>query len=233
MQIFARQLNMLGLEVLGVSNGRDAVELTLAALAAGNPFDLVLMDLEMPIIDGYEATRRLRGGGFSGPIVALTAHSTDDNRLECLELGCDDCLCKPIDWNRLGEVIRQFLPDLRGEGSSLDPDDLGLRPGSAGAVAGPRPVHESGLPLRAPRLHVVGRPWRSGCDATGVPRRCRGPWPARLGRRLRLRRQARGSTSGPPLWGAARIRVRTSRINPSRWTTKSGTPRAAPGHIVG
>ena len=122
MQIFARQLNMLGLEVLGVSNGRDAVELTLAALAAGNPFDLVLMDLEMPIIDGYEATRRLRGGGFSGPIVALTAHSTDDNRLECLELGCDDCLCKPIDWNRLGGVIRQFLPDLRGEGSSLDPD---------------------------------------------------------------------------------------------------------------
>ena len=123
MQIFARQLNMLGLEVLGVSNGRDAVELTLAALAAGNPFDLVLMDLEMPIIDGYEATRRLRGGGFSGPIVALTAHSTDDNRLECLELGCDDCLCKPIDWNRLGGVIRQFIPDLRAGQSSLDPDD--------------------------------------------------------------------------------------------------------------
>lgn len=123
MQILARQLNVLGLEVLGVANGRDAVELTLAALAVGNPFDLVLMDLEMPILDGYEATRRLRAGGFSGPIVALTAHSNDDNRLECLELGCDDCLCKPIDWDQLGDVVRQFVPGLPTAGPTLCPDD--------------------------------------------------------------------------------------------------------------
>ena len=70
--IFARQLNLLGLEVVGVSNGRDAVDFVLAAYEAGNPFDLVLMDLEMPIVDGYEATRRIRAGGFSGPILALT-----------------------------------------------------------------------------------------------------------------------------------------------------------------
>jgi CheY-like chemotaxis protein len=116
LQICARQLNRLGLEVLGVANGRDAAELALAALAAGNPFDLVLMDLEMPIVDGYEATRQLRAGGFSGPIVALTGHSTDDHRLDCLEMGCDDYVCKPIDWDYLGGLIRRYVPDFRGGG---------------------------------------------------------------------------------------------------------------------
>jgi CheY-like chemotaxis protein len=111
-QIFAHQLTMLGLEVVGVSNGRDAVDLALAALSAGNPFDLILMDLEMPIVDGYEATRLLRDGGFAGPILALSAHSTDDNRMDCIALGCNDCLCKPIDWTCFAALIRRFLPRL-------------------------------------------------------------------------------------------------------------------------
>ena len=123
LKIFARQLNLLGLEVLGVTNGRDAVELALAALAAANPFDLVLMDLEMPIVDGYEATRRLRSGGFAGPIVALTAHSTDDHRLDCLQMGCNDCLCKPIDQSQLGGLIRRSSPISEAGRSLLEPDD--------------------------------------------------------------------------------------------------------------
>jgi CheY-like chemotaxis protein len=124
-RIFARQLTLLGLEVLAVTNGRDAVDLTLAAYAAGNPFDLVLMDLEMPIIDGYEATRRIRGGGFVGPILALSAHSTDDNRLDCLKMGCNDCLCKPIDWSQLAELIRKFVPGHPGCGAYALAPSLG------------------------------------------------------------------------------------------------------------
>jgi CheY-like chemotaxis protein len=100
------------LEVIGVANGRAAVDLVLSAVSAGHPFDLVLMDLEMPIIDGYEAIRLLREGGFTGLILALSAHSTDDHRLDCLALGCNDCLCKPIDWGHFAELIRRFLPTL-------------------------------------------------------------------------------------------------------------------------
>jgi CheY-like chemotaxis protein len=120
-QIFARQLTFLGLEVLAVTNGRDAADYTLAALAAGNPFDLVLMDLEMPMIDGFEATRRIRGGGYKGPILALSAHSTDDNRLDCLKVGCNDCLCKPIDWNHLAGLIRKFVPGIQESAPLLAP----------------------------------------------------------------------------------------------------------------
>jgi CheY-like chemotaxis protein len=111
-RILAHQLTFLGLEVIGVTNGRDAVELTLAAHTAGNAFALVLMDLEMPILDGFEAIRRLRDSGYSGPILALSAHSVDDNRLDCLAMGCNDCLCKPFDWSQLADLVRKFIPDL-------------------------------------------------------------------------------------------------------------------------
>lgn len=121
-QIFARQLTLLGLEVVGVSNGRDAVGLVLAAYQVGNPFDLVLMDLEMPIVDGYEATRRIRDGGFSGPILALSAHSSDDHRLDSIKMGCNDCICKPIDWIRLADLIRRFVPGCNAQGPILIPD---------------------------------------------------------------------------------------------------------------
>jgi len=123
LQIFARQLTLLGLEVIGVSNGRDAVERALATYQAGNPFDLVLMDLEMPIVDGYEATRRIRDGGFSGPILALSAHSGDDYRLDSIKMGCNDCICKPIAWIQLADLIRRFIPDCNAPGPILIPDN--------------------------------------------------------------------------------------------------------------
>jgi CheY-like chemotaxis protein len=114
---------LLGLQVLGVTNGRDAVDLALSALRAGHPFDLILMDLEMPILDGYEAIRRVREGGFTGPILALTAHSGDDSLLDCLRIGCDDCLCKPFNWVQLRELIQRFLPGFSSPGTILSPDE--------------------------------------------------------------------------------------------------------------
>ena len=133
-QIFARQLTLLGLEVVGAGNGRDAVELALAACQAGNPFDLVLMDLEMPIVDGYEATRRIRDGGFSGPILAISAHSGDDHRLDCIKMGCNDCICKPIDWIQLADLIRRFVPGRNAPGPILIPDNSTSRESQADAA---------------------------------------------------------------------------------------------------
>jgi CheY-like chemotaxis protein len=110
-QIFSRQLTTPGFQVVGVANGRSALELATAAWKAGHPFDVILMDLEMPIIDGYEATRRLRNDGYPGPILSLSAHSADDYRQESLLAGCNDCLSKPIDWAQLAVVLRKYLPN--------------------------------------------------------------------------------------------------------------------------
>ena len=114
-----RRLISLILERAGVSvepaeNGRMAQEKARAALDAGEPYDIVFMDIQMPEMDGYEATRRLREGGYGNPIVALTSHSMPEERERCLQAGCDDYMTKPIDKMVLLRVLNRFLQD-RGE----------------------------------------------------------------------------------------------------------------------
>ena len=82
-------------ELVVVENGVQAVEQALAALDSGEPFDLVLMDMQMPMMDGYEATRRLRSQAYELPIVALTAHAMSTDRARWLEAGCDDISASP------------------------------------------------------------------------------------------------------------------------------------------
>ena len=72
-------------------------------------------------IEVWRGEKRIRGGGYKGPILALSAHSTDDNRLDCLKVGCDDCLCKPIDWNQLAKLIRKFVPGIQEPAPILSP----------------------------------------------------------------------------------------------------------------
>src|SRR5258706_278313 len=104
-------LRPLKVELSLVENGAQAVDQALAALDGDRPFELVLMDMQMPVMDGYEATRRLRAQGYSGPVVALTAHAMSSDRGRCLEAGCDEDLSKPIDRVRLLEVVAAFLAE--------------------------------------------------------------------------------------------------------------------------
>jgi signal transduction histidine kinase/DNA-binding response OmpR family regulator/HAMP domain-containing protein len=89
-------LRRAGVHVEMAENGRDGVE---AALAC--PFDAILMDMQMPIMDGYSAARKLRAEGLTLPIVALTAHAMKGDERKCRDAGCSDFLTKPVEAHQL------------------------------------------------------------------------------------------------------------------------------------
>jgi CheY-like chemotaxis protein len=83
--VIVHVLRKTGAEVSAAENGLVAVDLALAAKQAGKAFDIILMDMQMPVLDGHEATRQLRKAGYVNPIIALTANTTTENRQKCLD----------------------------------------------------------------------------------------------------------------------------------------------------
>jgi CheY-like chemotaxis protein len=101
-------LGKAGAQVEVADNGQIACEKAVAAARSGKPFDVILMDMEMPVLDGYSAARRLREGGYSYPIIALTAHAMAGERQNCLDAGCDDYATKPINRDNLLHTIGRY-----------------------------------------------------------------------------------------------------------------------------
>lgn len=100
-RLFSHHLQRAGAELVVVDNGRVAVEKALEAQMRGRTFDVILMDMQMPELDGYGATSQLRGHGYEGPIIALTAHALLSDKDKCMTAGCTDYLTKPIDRDTL------------------------------------------------------------------------------------------------------------------------------------
>jgi diguanylate cyclase (GGDEF)-like protein len=114
-QLITHMLRTAGIEVVIAPNGLIAV-----GLATSQPFDLVLMDMQMPELDGYAATKRLRESGYKKPIVALTANAMSDDRAKCLGSGCDDYVAKPIQLSMLMTVLSRFLTSVAVQPPSED-----------------------------------------------------------------------------------------------------------------
>ena len=98
-------LKKAGAVVSVAENGQLAMDAALQAEKNGAPFDVVLMDMQMPVMDGYVATTKLREAGYSHPVIALTAHAMKTDRKKCLDAGCDEYTTKPIKRQELLSLI--------------------------------------------------------------------------------------------------------------------------------
>ncbi|NJN47460.1 MAG: response regulator [Candidatus Competibacteraceae bacterium] len=106
--VACNQLEKLGFAVVTADNGLEALH-----MLEKDTFNLVFMDCQMPLLDGYEATRRLRdreGEASHLPVIALTAHAMQGAREKCLAAGMDDYLAKPFKEQELLTVLRRWSP---------------------------------------------------------------------------------------------------------------------------
>lgn len=116
-------VNKTGAQVEVVSNGEEAV-----AAASAKQFDLILMDMQMPILDGYSATRMLREKGYKLPILALTANTIDSGIRKCLEVGCTDVMGKPFERTEFFNKLAKFLTKSEQSLSAPECDDSNVDP---------------------------------------------------------------------------------------------------------
>ena len=106
--MLSRRLERKGFTVLVAVDGAEGV-----AKARSELPDLILMDMNLPILYGWEATRQIKADGQTGqiPVIGLTAHAMAGDREKCLAAGCDQYDTKPVDFNSLLGKIREFLPE--------------------------------------------------------------------------------------------------------------------------
>ena len=101
--LFSRILLKSGAQVKIAPNGQIGVEIALR-----ENFDIILMDMQMPVLDGYSAIKQLREKSYIKPIIGLTAHAMKDDIKKCLAAGANEVLTKPIDRNKLLETLSHY-----------------------------------------------------------------------------------------------------------------------------
>jgi signal transduction histidine kinase/DNA-binding NarL/FixJ family response regulator/HPt (histidine-containing phosphotransfer) domain-containing protein len=109
-RLISSHLRRAGADVTIADNGRIAVD-----LVRKESFDVLVMDMQMPELDGYGAASELRRRGFTKPIIALTAHAMAEDRAKCIRAGCTDYLTKPIDKRLLLSTVRDYLARSKGQ----------------------------------------------------------------------------------------------------------------------
>ncbi len=152
--VFKRMIELLGLECDGVGDGEAAVR---AALAE-RPYDVVLMDVQMPGMDGIEATRRIRSAGTHTPILALTATALRGDRERCLQAGMNAHVAKPITLPELRQALAPYLapeapPGAATPAATVPPGAAPAPP--AAAIVGPGAASGLGACVDVSRLHEL------------------------------------------------------------------------------
>ncbi|MEO5363716.1 MAG: response regulator [Magnetococcus sp. DMHC-8] len=156
-QVARELLEKVGIRVDLAQDGAIAVQ-----MATAQRYDAILMDIQMPGMDGYEATRRIRAGadGTGGPwtaqpIIAMTAHALFDDRAHCLAAGMNDYVSKPVDQARLYEVLMRWVTPgeegpragvqpAQGESDMMDPGEAGLLPARLPGIDVADGLHRTG-----------------------------------------------------------------------------------------
>ncbi len=154
-EVAATLLKSLGAQIDIANNGREAIK-----LITNQQYDAVLMDLQMPEIDGYEATGTIRmtHGENILPIIAMTAHATQEDRNRCLSAGMNDYISKPIDPDKLFSTLLKWV-------NPLTPQKNTVSSFSAKSVSNIRPAEQ---------LDTIG--WMPGFDAAAGVKRLNGNW---------------------------------------------------------
>jgi CheY-like chemotaxis protein len=107
-----RFLTEVGASVTEAEDGQVAIQKVMQSSAEGKTFDLILLDMQMPKLDGYETAKQLRSLGFTGPIIALTADAMQGDMSRCIASGCNGYLSKPIDKTAMLKLVSEYVAEV-------------------------------------------------------------------------------------------------------------------------
>jgi CheY-like chemotaxis protein len=111
-------LRSMNLDVDTADDGQEACNKAMASLAEGRPYDVILMDMQMPKWNGVQAAQFLRRNGWKGPVIAVSMHTTDRERDEFTRAGCNDYISKPVCEASLREVLTPYFQPMWADGLS-------------------------------------------------------------------------------------------------------------------